>query len=139
MTEEICTEVTVDDNNRIEPIEGDGIEWAAVFKVTGFHPLTLEMPEGIGDTVTGPVKVELPRVKVTVKRLLSELFDPRQEAPAIMGDIPGPGYQFETVDAGVRVGDIVAWIYACADDFEKVHSIYQEHFDKHGALLEPVL
>ena len=131
------TKVTIDDDNHVEPVDGDGVEWAAVFKVTAFHPLTIELPD-VGATVGGPVKVELPRIRVTVKRLLSEVFDPRGLAPVIVGDMPGPGYQFEAND-GTKVTDILAWIHACAEDFEKVHTLYQEYFDKHGALLEPVL
>ena len=84
------TKVTIDDDNHVEPVDGDGVEWAAVFKVTAFHPLTIELPD-VGATVAGPVKVELPRIRVTVKRLLSEVFDPRGLAPAIVGDMPVAG------------------------------------------------
>ena len=129
--------VTVDDDNRIELADGDGINWTVV-KVTSFNPLTVEIPE-VGDAVTGPVKVQLPPVTLSVRRLLSKTFDPREEGPVIMATAPGLEYVFEARDGGVPVGELVQFIYDCRAEFAKAHGIMQAGLDERGALLEPVL
>ena len=135
-TEYTATDLTMDDAGGIHGPD-DGIAWT-VFTVTSFNPLTVEIPE-VGDVVTGPVKVQLPPVTVSVRRLLSKLVDPREEGPVIMGTATGPEYTFEARDGGVPVGELVQFIYNARAEFAKAHAIVQTGLDERGALLEPVL
>ena len=113
-------------------------ETYTVFRVTSFVPLTVELPD-VADTVTGKVKVLLPDVNVTVKRLLSEVFDPRHEMPYIGGTLPGGGIEFDAGEEGIRVGDVVAFINASRKELAQMREIVQQQLDERGPLLAPVI
>lgn len=106
-------------------------------KILSFDPLVLELPPIVGPLPL-PVHIALPEISVTVRRLLSEVFDPSGTGPAVVGKLPGPGYTISG-DGTVELGKLVEFIVSSSSQLAEVHRLYQVHADDYGPLMKPVL
>lgn len=117
-----------------------GEERRTAIRVLSFEPLQIELPEEEGPLPL-PVWIELPGIRVTVRRLLSDVFDPAGHAPSLQGTLPGPAYKLDNEEhtGEIELGKLVEFIAASRADLRQIHHLYQKHFDDHGALLDPVI